>query len=88
LDNDGKIAGLITDGDLRRGIEKWGGRLFELTAEEVMTRNPKTISEEEFAAKALSIMESYSITALVVPDSEGRAIGIIHLHDILKKGIV
>ena len=88
LDNDGRVAGVITDGDLRRGIEKWGGKLFELRAEEVMTRNPKTVSEEELAAKALSIMESYSITSLVVPDGYGRAIGIIHLHDILKQGIV
>ncbi|MDI6890581.1 MAG: KpsF/GutQ family sugar-phosphate isomerase [Thermodesulfovibrionales bacterium] len=88
LDSNSRIAGIITDGDLRRGIEKWGGRLFELTAEEVMTRNPKTVSEEELAAKALSIMESYSITALVVPGGDGRAIGIIHLHDILKQGIV
>jgi arabinose-5-phosphate isomerase len=88
LDNDGRVAGVITDGDLRRGIEKWGGKLFELRAEEVMTRNPKTVSEEELAAKALSIMESFSITSLVVPDGYGRAIGIIHLHDILKQGIV
>lgn len=88
LDKDGTIAGVITDGDLRRGIEKWGGKVFEMTAGEVMTKNPKTISEDELAAKALSIMESYSITALMVPDKEGRAIGIIHLHDILKKGIV
>ncbi|MEW6213734.1 MAG: KpsF/GutQ family sugar-phosphate isomerase [Nitrospirota bacterium] len=88
LGNEGRIAGIITDGDLRRGIEKWGGRLFELTAGEVMTINPKTVSEEELAAKALSIMESYSITALIVPDNEGRPIGIIHLHDILKQGIV
>jgi len=88
LDNDSKVAGIITDGDLRRGIEKWGGKLFELTAEEVMIRNPKTVSEEELAAKALSIMESFSITSLVVPDGYGRAIGIIHLHDILKQGII
>jgi arabinose-5-phosphate isomerase len=88
MDNNGKVAGIVTDGDLRRGIEKWGGKLFELTAEEVMTRNPKTVSEEELAAKALSIMESYSITTLVVPDGDGRAIGIIHLHDILKQGII
>jgi arabinose-5-phosphate isomerase len=88
LDNDNKIAGVITDGDLRRGIEKWGQRLFELTAGEVMTRNPKTISEDELAAKALSVMESYSITALLVPDKDGRPVGIIHLHDILKQGIV
>jgi arabinose-5-phosphate isomerase len=88
LDNKGRIAGIVTDGDVRRGLEKWGGRLFELTAGEVMTRNPKTISEEELAAKALSIMENLSITALVVPDNEGRPVGIIHLHDILRQGIV
>ncbi|MGB9715687.1 MAG: KpsF/GutQ family sugar-phosphate isomerase [Thermodesulfovibrionales bacterium] len=88
LDDSGKLAGVITDGDLRRGIEKWGGRLFEMTAGEVMTKNPKTISEDELAAKALSVMENYSITALIVPDRDGKAIGIIHLHDILRKGIV
>jgi arabinose-5-phosphate isomerase len=88
LDESDRIAGVITDGDLRRGIEQWGGKLFELAVEEVMTRNPKTVSEEELAVKALSIMESYSITALVVPDVDGRAIGIIHLHDILREGIV
>jgi arabinose-5-phosphate isomerase len=53
-----------------------------------MTKNPKTISEDELAAKALSIMESHSITALIVPDAEGKPVGIIHLHDILKQGIV
>jgi arabinose-5-phosphate isomerase len=53
-----------------------------------MSRTPKTISEEELAAKALSIMENHSITALIVSDGDGRAIGIIHLHDILKQGIV
>jgi arabinose-5-phosphate isomerase len=88
LDNEGRTVGIVTDGDLRRGLEKWGGRLFELTAREVMTKNPKIISEEELAAKALSIMESNSITALVVPDDEGRPVGIIHLHDILRQGIV
>ncbi|OHE57826.1 MAG: D-arabinose 5-phosphate isomerase [Thermodesulfovibrio sp. RBG_19FT_COMBO_42_12] len=88
LDNNGKIAGVITDGDVRRGLERWGGKLFDLPAGEVMTRNPRTVSGEELAAKALSIMESCSITALVVPDSKGKPLGIIHLHDILKQGIV
>lgn len=87
-DNDGLIAGVLTDGDVRRGLEKWGGKLFEMPAGEVMTKKPKTISEDELAAKALSIMESYSITALIVPDAEGKPVGIIHLHDILKQGIV
>jgi len=88
LDTNGKVVGVVTDGDLRRGIEKWGGKLFEMTAGEVMTKSPRTVSEEELAAKALSIMESYSITALVVPDKNGKVVGIIHLHDILRQGIV
>jgi arabinose-5-phosphate isomerase len=88
LDDSGRVAGIIADGDVRRGLEKWGGRLFELTAKEVMSKTPKTIHEEELAAKALSIMESHSITALVVVDGDGRAMGIMHLHDILKQGIV
>lgn len=87
-DADKKILGIVTDGDLRRGIEKWGKPFFDMMAKEVMTKNPKTISEDELAAKALAIMERHSITSLVVPDGEGRAKGIIHLHDILKQGIV
>ena len=87
VDDEDRVAGIITDGDIRRGLEKWGGKLFEITAEKVMSKTPKTISEEELAAKALAIMESQSITALVVSDGDGRAIGIIHLHDILKQGI-
>jgi len=73
---------------VRRGLEKWGGKLFDLTAEKVMTKNPKTISSEELAAKALAVMEGGSITALIVSDEEGIPAGIIHLHDILKQGIV
>ncbi len=86
--SDKKILGIITDGDLRRGIEKWGKGVFDMKAGEVMTKNPKTIGEDELAAKALSLMESKSITSLVVPDEEGRTKGIIHLHDILRQGIV
>ncbi len=88
VDKQREIAGVLTDGDVRRGLERWGGRLFDLPAEQVMTKNPKTITRDELAAKALSIMESYSITALIVPDEDGRPLGLIHLHDILKQGIV
>ncbi|OGW39347.1 MAG: D-arabinose 5-phosphate isomerase [Nitrospirae bacterium RBG_13_39_12] len=88
IDSEGRLAGVITDGDVRRGLEKWGGKLFEMTAGKVMTKNPKTVSAEELAAKAVSIMESCSITALVVPDNKGRPVGFIHLHDILRQGIV
>lgn len=83
-----KILGIVTDGDLRRGIERWGKNFFDMTVDEVMTRNPRTVSADELAAKALSIMEKYSITALVVPDENGNALGVIHLHDILRQGIV
>lgn len=85
--SDGELLGIVTDGDLRRGIEKWGKSFFDMTAEEVMSKNPKVIAEDELAAKALAIMEENSITSLVVPDETGKAIGIIHLHDILRKGI-
>lgn len=85
---DKKILGILTDGDVRRGIEKWGKVFFDMPAAEAMTKSPRTISEDELAAKALSIMEEHSITVLLVPDQQGRAEGIIHLHDILKQGIV
>lgn len=87
-DADNKILGIVTDGDLRRGIEKWGKEFFDMKTGDVMTKNPKTISEDSLAVKALAIMEQYSITSIAVPDNEGRAKGIIHLHDILKQGIV
>ena len=87
-DADGELLGVVTDGDVRRGIQKWGKDFFDMKAEEVMTKSPKSISSEELAAKALSVMQAYSITSLVVPDQEGRIVGIIHLHDILKEGIV
>ncbi|MBF0465692.1 MAG: KpsF/GutQ family sugar-phosphate isomerase [Nitrospirae bacterium] len=87
-DSSRKILGIITDGDLRRGIAQWGRNVFDMEASEVMTKNPRYIDENELAAKALSVMETHAITSLIVPDTEGCAIGIIHLHDILRKGIV
>jgi len=88
VDKQEKITGIITDGDLRRGIQRWGKSFFDMKARDVMTKSPKTISGDELAVKALSVMEKHSITSLIVPDGEGRVLGIIHLHDILKKGIV
>ncbi len=84
---EGLIEGVITDGDLRRGLEKWGADLFNMKAHEVMIKNPKSITEGELAAKALSIMEEHSITSLIVPDKNNKPLGVIHLHDILKSGI-
>jgi arabinose-5-phosphate isomerase len=87
-DKKNRIAGVITDGDVRRGLEKWGAKLFGMKVQQAMTLNPKSIAKDELAARALSIMESHSITALVVPDEQGRPLGVIHLHDILRQGIV
>jgi len=85
----GKIQGVISDGDLRRAIEKFPN-LFELKAQDIMTRNPKRISPEALAAEALARMEKHSITALLVAtDSDpDQLAGIIHLHDLLKAGVV
>jgi arabinose-5-phosphate isomerase len=88
LDENRKLLGVITDGDLRRGLEKWGEDFFSLKAGDVMTHRPKTIRKNMLAAKAMSVMEKYSITVLVVADDEDNIDGIIHLHDLLKAGIV
>jgi len=77
-----KLAGVISDGDLRRLLEKRGKNALDLTAGECMTRNPKTISGSEFAATALAVMEEKKITSLAVVDSLGNLEGIVHLHDL------
>ena len=88
-DADGNLVGVITDGDLRRALERYGD-LLSRKASEVMTRNPKWIEKDSLAARAVQKMEEYSITSLFVFNSgEDRTlVGIIHLHDLLKAGIV
>ena len=88
VDSDLKLVGVITDGDLRRGFEKWGNGYFHMKAEEVMSKGPKTTTKDTMAVQALSTMEQFSITSVVVVSSENKVEGIIHLHDILKAGIV
>jgi len=89
LDADGNLVGVITDGDLRRALEKYGDPL-NRKASEIMTRNPKWIEMDSLAARAVQKMEEYSITSLFVfKNGEDRTpVGIIHLHDLLKAGIV
>jgi arabinose-5-phosphate isomerase len=77
-----KLVGVISDGDLRRLLEKRGKDALDLTAGECMTKNPKTISSREFAAAALATMEEKKITSLAVVDGKGRLEGIVHLHDL------
>lgn len=77
-----RLRGIISDGDLRRLLERRGKDALDLTAGECMTREPKTISRREFAASALAVMEQAKITSLVVVDGSGNLEGIIHLHDL------
>lgn len=77
-----KLVGIVSDGDLRRLLEKRGKDAMDLTAGEAMTRDPKTISAGEFAATALALMEEKKITSLVVVDASRRLQGIVHLHDL------
>ena len=76
------LVGIISDGDLRRLLEKRGKDALDLTAGESMTKNPRTIHAEEFAATALAVMEEKKITSLAVVDKEQRLQGIVHLHDL------
>lgn len=88
---DGRLVGVMTDGDLRRLLQRSpeaGGRVFDLTADEVMSRSPKTIRRDALAAKAVQVMEEHAITVLIVTDSRERVEGIVHLHDLLKLGVV
>jgi arabinose-5-phosphate isomerase len=81
-DASGVLAGIITDGDLRRLMEKRRGQTFELRAKECLTPRPVTIGPEEFASAALHLMEERKITSVIVVDSERRALGVLHLHDL------
>ena len=88
-DSDGKIIGIITDGDLRRAIEKYGCNIFEKNVKDVMTKNPLIIEKNKLAAEALHLMEDRpsQIAVLPVIDSERRVVGMIRVHDIIKAGI-
>jgi arabinose-5-phosphate isomerase len=79
---DDKLIGVISDGDLRRLLERRGKDVLDLVASECMTKSPKTITANEFAATALAIMEEKKITSLAVTDDVGRLQGIVHLHDL------
>jgi len=77
-----RLVGIISDGDLRRLLEKRGKDVMDLTAGEAMTKSPKTIGADQFAASAIAIMEENRITSLMVVDEDGRLKGILHLHDL------
>jgi arabinose-5-phosphate isomerase len=86
-DGEGRLAGIITDGDLRRALQRWPD-LLERPARAIMTCGPKCIGKDELAAKAVQVMEQHAITSLLIVDEGGRPEGAIHLHDLLRAGVV
>jgi arabinose-5-phosphate isomerase len=86
VNKEGKLSGVITDGDLRRLLEKTMD-VKNLVATDIMSKNPKVTDKDYLASFALQIMESHKITSLIVADREKKPIGIIHLHDLLKLGL-
>jgi arabinose-5-phosphate isomerase len=76
------LVGIISDGDLRRLLEKRGKDVLDLTAAECMTKTPRTIAPGEFAATALALMEEKKITSLMVVNDGGKLKGVVHLHDL------
>jgi arabinose-5-phosphate isomerase len=87
VDQAGALVGIITDGDLRRFFQR-GGDFSNTNAGSLASRHPKLIRPDELAAKAVEMMERYSITTLVVADTIKQIVGVVHLHDLLKHGIV
>ena len=89
LDSNDKLIGIITDGDIRRGLEKSGNTIFENNADFLMSKNPISITNETLAITALEIMEKHNITSLFVYSNSDlkKPDGIVHIHDLLKTGI-
>lgn len=90
VDEQGKLIGLVTDGDVRRGLET-GSNFLQWPVDAMMTKNPRTILNDKLAAEAMHIMEKNQprpITVLPVVDTEGKACGMIHLTDLLRQGVV
>jgi arabinose-5-phosphate isomerase len=82
LEADGRLAGIVTDGDLRRLMEKHRGATLEMSAGAAMTRNPQTIGPHVLASEALNQMEKRKITSVVVVDESRKVLGVVHLHDL------
>jgi len=88
VDGEGRLLGIVTDGDLRRIFQNHAAPLDVPVGEFIAGKSlPRTIDADRLAAEALRVMEDSSITSLVVPDDEGRPRGVIHIHDVLKAGI-
>ena len=86
-DAEGRLAGVITDGDLKRLLAK-SENIFSLPAAEVMNKSPKTIDQNQLAVKAATLMQEFRVTSLLIVDKDRKPAGIIHLHDIMQAGVL
>jgi len=88
VDDDGQLVGIISDGDLRRHMERYGHTILDRSAGECMTNHPVLISRKELATSALNLMEGRKITSLLVVDARGGVEGVVHLHDLWKTEMI
>lgn len=86
VDKNGLLSGILTDGDIRRNLIKYKD-VSGLKITDAMTKSPKTVKADSYAASALHLMEKYSITALPITEESGKPIGVVHVHDLLKAGV-
>ncbi|MGK6311933.1 KpsF/GutQ family sugar-phosphate isomerase [Neorhizobium sp. DT-125] len=84
LDEEGRLCGIVTDGDLARGLNL---NLGEMIVDDIMTQNPKTVGKETLATAAMAVLNKHNISALMVVDGDRRPIGIVHFHDLLRIGV-
>ena len=82
VNGDGTLAGILTDGDLRRLMEQHGGKVVDMRLADCMTRSPQTIAPDVLASEALTLMEKRRITSVIVIDAQRRVLGVVHLHDL------
>ncbi len=88
VNDSGKLIGMVTDGDLRRQLHNKGDKLLSYTAKECMTADPKTLNPNELAIEALNLMETYKITMLPVVDEQQHPVGMLHMHDLIRAGVI
>ncbi|MGJ8669768.1 MAG: KpsF/GutQ family sugar-phosphate isomerase [Oceanococcus sp.] len=86
-DEQGHVIGIFTDGDLRRAIDR-NADLHSTPVDDVMSPGPKTITADQLAAEAVAVMQAHSITALLVADHDKRLVGALHMHDLLRAGVI
>lgn len=87
VDSEGSVIGIITDGDVRRMLENTD-HLSAITAKDILTKNPKRLQPEVLAIEALEWLKKFDISQLIVTDADNKYLGILHLHDLIREGII